>query len=595
MLHPGSRSLYTDALTPPLGYAFDQAIGATYALDPTTLLTVPIHLGLALRKRGAGTDPIDLFGALRRIADRTTVYTQCGRIQAPNTGQVLFSLLETMIVEVTSPGGGAFHPKVWVLRFKDLEEGEPLLRLLILTRNLTVDRSWDLCLQLEGHLTKKVRTENQPIAGFIRDLPSLANSAVDDGKRDQAEQLATEVARVEWELPEDFDEVRFHAIRGEPWLPVKSDRLAVVSPFVTIPALEALAGTTTRAEALVSRMEEFDALDSDPRSIFGRVAVLDDATEPDDSGNVSGRDMLGLHAKVFMTEKGDRTRVYVGSANATTAALIGGQNVEIIAELIGNWSGGIDALLGEEGIGKYIEDWVPSGESPTDSVEKEVEKVLDRVREALARAKLRAGCVEDVGRGRWRLELRGDMAIDLDGIGALRAWPITVSDEHASDIFGSMTSRVISIGAYSPQSITGLIAFEVASSVVEKKTRFTLNLPLEGLPEERSGAILRTVLSNHDGFLRYLLLLLGEFDGDPGRGYGGAGLGSSGRWSIGDGDLLPLLEEMARAFSRDPDRLHEIRGIVEQLDSDADSTEIIPKDFRDIWKTFEQALDGERK
>ena len=593
MLHPNDRSLYTDALTPPPGYVLDQAIGTTYTLDPTTLLTVPVHLGLAVRRKGVGVDPVDLLGALRRVADRITVYAQCGRMQAPSGAHVLFSLLESMVVEAASPGGGVFHPKVWVLRFGTPERDAPILRLLVLSRNLTTDRSWDLCLQLEGKPTQKDRVANRPLSEFIRNLPLFSANTVDKRKRDQARNLAAEVSRTKWNLPEGFDAVKFHVIRGKSWLPAKSDRLAVVSPFVTVPALKALAGATRKTEILVSRIEELNELVSNPCEIFGQVSVLNDAAESDDGEDMSERDTLGLHAKTFVAEKGDKVRVYVGSANATTSAIVGGQNVEFLAELIGNQVGGIDALFGKEGIGEYIVPWEAGGESVVDQKEKEAEEILDRVRGALADAKLRVGCAEAASGGKWQLTLCGNTAIDLDGVQALRAWPITVRDEHASNMLNAMGQEAIDLGIYSLQSVTGLIAFEVASVLAGMKARFTLNLPLDNPPKERDTAILRTVLGNREGFMRYLLLLLGEFDEKLRIDTNGTRLGADGRWSVGGEDALPLLEEMTRAFSRDPARLHEIRNIVERLDSDANSADIVPEDFRALWGIFDKAL-GER-
>ena len=590
MLHPSDRNLYTDALTPPQGYIFDQAIGTTYTLDPTTLLTIPVHLGLAMRRKGGEADSVDLLGALHRVADRITVYAQCGRIQAPSGEQALLSLLESMIVESASPGGGAFHPKVWVLRFKDPEDGRPIFRLLVLSRNLTVDRSWDLCLQLEGQLTKKARVANQPLSEFIHSLPSLAINTVARKKRKQAKDLAAEISCVKWELPEGFDEVKFHAIRGKAWHPAKSDRLVVISPFVTTPALEALARTTKKPVALVSRPEELDSLECNPGEMFERVEILNDAVESDDGEDMSGRDMYGLHAKAIVTEKGDKVRVYVGSANATTSALVGGQNIEFFAELVGGRVGGIDALLGEEGINEYIVPWTPGEKPVVDSKEEEGEKIRDRVREALVEAKLRVGCVEDARSGRWQLNLHGCAAIDLEGVKVLRAWPITIRDTHATNMLGFMGRGTVSLGAYSLQSVTGLIAFKVVSSPDGMETRFTLNLPLDDPPEGRHAAILRTALKDREGFLRYLLLLLGEFDGDLGQNIDGTGSGESGRWSDRGEDVLPLLEEMTRAFSRDPTRLHEIRGAVERLKSEADSDNFIPEEFRALWATFDKAL-----
>ena len=86
MLHPSDRSLYTDALTPPRGYIFDQAIGTTYTLDPITLLTIPVHLGLAVRRKGVEADPVDLLGrfTVSLIELRSTRSVDVYRFQTAN-------------------------------------------------------------------------------------------------------------------------------------------------------------------------------------------------------------------------------------------------------------------------------------------------------------------------------------------------------------------------------------------------------------------------------------------------------------------------------------------------------------------------------
>ena len=88
------------------------------------------------------------------------------------------------------------------------------------------------------------------------------------------------------------------------------------------------------------------------------------------------------------------------------------------------------------------------------------------------------------------------------------------------------------------------------------------------------------------------LLLLGEFAGAvaPDTGAGGPGA-TRGRLAEA-GDSLALIEEMPRAFSRDPTRLREARGIVERLNSGADAAGVVPESFRVLWALFEEALDG---
>ena len=153
MLDPDHRSMLTNLLTPPPGMVFDHGLATTYTLDLVTLLSVPLHL--TWLANGGDTllekDGIQLFEGLKRVSNSLTVYTDRGHIQIPARPNALYSLLESCVTEVRAPNGGAFHPKIWLLRFKDEKnEDNVLLRMGILSRNLTSDASWDLALQVEG-------------------------------------------------------------------------------------------------------------------------------------------------------------------------------------------------------------------------------------------------------------------------------------------------------------------------------------------------------------------------------------------------------------------------------------------------------------
>jgi len=150
----------------------------------------------------------------------------------------------------------------------------------------------------------------------------------------------------------------------------------------------------------------------------------------------------------------------------------------------------------------------------------------------------------------------------------------------------------IELGEFSASSITGLIAFELKTRLPDVSARFVLNLPIAGIPDERNSSILRTVISNQDGFIRYLLLLLGD---DTAGGFPEPGNGSGlARWlsRLADGEEIPLLEELTRAYSRYPDRLHEISGLVRELSSQDKQNAVIPEKFLNLWSIFESALGG---
>ena len=87
--------------------------------------------------------------------------------------------------------------------------------------------------------------------------------------------------------------------------------------------------------------------------------------------------------------------------------------------------------------------------------------------------------------------------------------------------------------------------------------------------------MLRTIVANREGFLRYLLLLLQDMEDLPSIGDLVSAIG--GRWtSAGSLDGLPLLEELTRAYSRNPGRLDSVRKLVEQLNATAEGTKSFP-------------------
>lgn len=594
MLSPDARTLYTAALSPPPGYLFDQALATTFSLDPTTLLTIPVHLALLGHRRGSEMDGIAVLEALRRVTQRTTVYTEEGRIQAPKASHLLYGLLEPIVIEARAPRGGAFHPKLWLLRFVEPDGEGVVLRLLILSRNLTADRSWDLSLQLEGRPTGSYIAANRELGEFVSELPKMAVREVPEPRRAQAAALGDELRRTRWELPPGFDVLGFHVLgrTARRWRPPESKRLAVISPFVSASALVALHESTGEFVALVSRAEELDALDAKPRSLPGQAWVLDDAAESEDGEEVESHDTLGLHAKAYILECGWDTHLIIGSANATSEAIVQGNNVEILAELVGKRSKmkGIEALLGQEGLGAVLTPYKPP-ESPaeTDLAEQQAEAALEEARRDLVSAGLRV-CSDRAENG-WRLTLRVDRTLNLAGISQIRAWPLTVTDGQAVDAIGLATGTCLDLGRFAAASVTGLTAFELTAEVMPKKLRFALNLPLLGAPEDREAAIIRTVIRNRDGFLRYLLLLLGDLGEDlipP--DLGGQGTGAFGRWTRGAASDLPLLEELTRAFARQPERLREVDRLVKRLSAPADGESVIPPEFLELWDVFSNAM-----
>lgn len=590
MLDPNRRSTLTDVLTPPPGMAFDVGLATTYSLDPLTVLTVPVHLAWLAsgEDRELFTDGVRLLEALRRIGNWLTVFADRGRMQVPGSENPLFALLERMIVEVRAPGGGAFHPKLWLLRFvtPDAPETPPLLRLAVLSRNLTQDRCWDLALTLEGRPRGAFVAANRELGEWLADLPSAALIPPDAARTEAVAGLARDLRRTAWELPDGWEEVKFHVLgrkQNQRWMPAASDELAVISPFVRGAALEALCATTRKAVALVSRPEELAALDPATVNRFGRCLVLDESAETEDGEEAPGRDAVGLHAKAFLVRTGWYVHLYVGSANATDAALLRGKNIEVLAELVGRRSrvGPVESLLDPGDLAGVLTDFVATEapEAPSAEVAR-AEAALGAAHRDLVAAPLRLRC-DPAGPDGWSLTLS---PVPTFAEVVASAWPLSVKEASAVALLPSTL-----LGTFATADVTGLVAVRLTCS--GRSRAFALNVPVDGLPPERDAAILRRVIRNRDGFLRYLRLLLGSFAGEEGGG--GDGSGTARWWVSGGGGGDALLEDLVRAFARDRTRLEDVRQLVERVRLE-DGDEIVPADFLALWNVFVAAMEAPR-
>lgn len=598
MLDPNSRSLLVDSLRPPAGYGFTVGLATTYTLDLTTLLSVPLHLALLStgNRKEMLQDGVALLESLRRTTDKLAIFCHQGRIGAPNLPHVLYGLLEPCVVEANAPNGGVFHPKLWVLRFQSQTDGDDVvLRLLVLSRNLSNDRSWDLSLSVDGVPGKRTVSQNRSLTDLVSSLPDLGAVAPSPRIREHCSLLADEMRRTPWELPGKFDSLAFHAIglTKKSWMPKPSKRLAVISPFVSAHALDSLAATCQQPVVLISRPDELARIPKPSLDRFEAVKVLHESAETDDGddGVATEHPTRGLHAKAYVTEDGWKTTLYLGSANATAPSLLSGANVEILAELTGYTSaiGGINALLGDDGLQEYLIDFVPPTEPPPPSLEEQAEDIIDSVRSALTRAKMGLTCCT-AGDDVWDLKLTSHGRISLEQIESIRLWPISLVQERAVDATSLATAGEVIVPRCATASVTGFIAFELVSTLCSYSVCFVLNVPVENMPASREAAVLRTIIANREGFLRYLMLLLQDFESMPSMSDLVSAIGGTWNSSANGLDVLPLLEELTRAYSRNPNRLRSVRKLVEQLSDTAQGREVIPAEFMDLWRIFDSLL-----
>lgn len=600
MLDPRDRSLLLECLRPPDGCRLDFAVGTSFSLDLIALLTTPLAFTFFDWEDEGGSitaDPLALLGAVRRHAERITIFCQAGQIVLPPVAQRLTAYLEKSVVEVAAPKGGVFHPKIWVLRFIGPDESVSV-RLVCLSRNLTFDRSWDAVLVLDGAVVDRQRAfgENHPLGEFIEALPTLAVKAVPQEVKERARILAAEVRRVQWTYPEGIDAVNFWPIglSGRRQWPFGGDiagrPIMIMSPFVRDRALERLTDAVEKA-VLISRPDELARLSPETLSRFQAVFAFDPQDEPAqedlpaDGGSAS---LSGLHAKTYVVDDGWNARVFIGSANATNGAF--NSNVEFLTELRGRKKElGIDALLstsddGQVGLRELLTPWVAGSKVPDQGVllREKMEKELDGIRCGIGAIPLIVAVEADAD-DKFRMTLSSLMPVPDLRDAKLTCWPTTLRSDHALALLpGEKVAAKYS--GVTLDAITGFMAFELSLSRDGQAVtrRFACSATVIGAPADRLDRLLASMLGDREQLLRFLWLLLETQAGiDGGLGSPGNQFGSP--WGAGQLDGYPVFERIVKTLAGDRHRLNDIGRLIDDLSRTPQGQDLLPVGLIHMW------------
>ena len=623
MLAPDSRSVAFDLIRPPGGYRLGFAALTTYTLNLEALLILPLSV-LAQADGGLEellADPMQLLHALREAGDRIHVFVDETGIAIPSSARPLYSMLEASVHPVRAPNGGAFHAKTWVARFVPVndESGDrpPLLRVAVLSRNLTFDRSWDVALASEAPVQGgKPLDASRPVGDLLSALPQLATQPLGRHLTERLQTLSEETARTPFPSPKGFtDPIEFHAIglpgRGSWRPPTTGDRTLAIAPFVNRTGLAAVRGAGGANRTLVSRQEELDALREGALEEWKEVLVLSDSAngEPEDAfeGDV-GSDcapldrreqretattrLSGLHAKMIAVEHRSDVTWYVGSANLTAAAF-GGGNVETMAAITGRkgYKGGksgygIDRFFeaGFQSLCRRYQRALPPHPEP-EAVTR-ARRLIEETRETLVKSGLRATCSQH--REIWTLKLtHGEGCLEFPETVEAAAWPISVRESEAQRLDLPLTWSLPAA------RLTAFMAFRLSVPLRSvDDIRMVLRLPTEGLPGDRMHEVLRTLLDSREKFLRFLRALLGGLDGMVGWARDAAKDDQPSTWILGQrGETL--LDDLVRTASRDPGRLRPVRRLIADLRKTEEGRRIVPDDLFEIWTAVEEALGPE--
>ncbi len=597
MLEPRKdRFDYGEELNAPEGFELSAAIAATYTLDLDTLLAVSVALGFKDSLEGdLSGEKLVLLEAISGLKDKLKVFYQKGKITVPTEYNYLFTLLEPCVLPVIPEGGefSSFHPKVWLLRY--VESGKkrrPEIRykFIVLTRNLTFDKSWDIAASIDGTLTDTKSSETDWIRFFL----DLIKSDKDflPGKT-----LKKELPFIKWKMSYAWSPTLLPGGGkfGQPLELKKFEHLLVVSPFIKdagnkIKALNWLGEQVPfgGGKLLFSRAEELNAIGREALREWECYAINAGVVEGEERIE-EGDELQNLHAKLIVTERGNTTDWHMGSANVTSAAL-GNKPKETPrnSEFMLRFSGPTDTY----GIGSLLEQWgvsdegrglfVPHKFEPIEEIDDEEERIaLRKVIYEIIRAKWSMEANLSYPNYTLTLQVKSDElfdSIDKKGLTILvDQLAIQGGRKKLTSVMEWTNVELTQISAFVP------IYISLPNSDKDEKVVIQVPLEIEG-GDFRHQGILKKMLDSQEKILNYIRMLL-DPDADKNEWLSS----ESGNGSAANGEIdifavdKPIFEQLMYTASRHPEALERIESLIENLEK----SEIeIPEDFKALWEHF---------
>ena len=596
MFKPKEERLnYGQILMPPVGYSLVRAVGTTYSLDLETLMSVCIALGIQESTDSfLANNPFAVLKSLQSLSDKLLVFCEAGQITAMQPERSpLMLLLDKVIVpvklrEIKGTGYPSFHPKTWTLQYEDAA-GNQFFRFVVLSRNLTFDRSWDVAVSLDGKMTGKEHKSSSPIVDFLEFLKynALDGVSMKTEKRRILNGLIQELPFVQFSLDDkrflDFEIIPLgiggKEIDDDPLMWDSFHDLLVLSPFVSTGVLRSfdqrrllkdtrrhLITRTTELYKIAGSLDTFKVFAMKDTVVEGEELVSDD-----ESSKVQQQD---IHAKMYLMTKGSNSSLYLGSMNASENGLH--RNVEMLLKLSAyryylNMDSIEADLFGPDSKGNPFEE-VDLSTIDADTPEKEEKDALERIIKGICRLRAKAVAVP-----------AGDKYNVTVSFSCPRGGFPDAEIAPARTVRTQQLDEQVVFDGISALELTELYRITVKGET-DSITRMIL-IPTE-MPSDRDDMVVRSILKDKRAFVEYLAFILGDdYVLSAMEMEASMAATDSGRLSVEDG-LPAIYEKMLKTAYTDPERLKEIRLVMDRISD----TDIIPDEFVKMYETFAKTL-----
>ncbi|WP_207710261.1 hypothetical protein [Clostridium sp. C2-6-12] len=569
LLSPSENRLdYGNLLQPDIGYEVEFAVALTYSLDLEALLGVPMSLGLLENMDSNLKDiPMFLLEGIRKSSDKIAIFCNPGGIKLPQKIQSVYSLLENSVFEVKANEISNFHPKMWFIKYSD-DDGNAYIKIIVLSRNLTFDRSWDVSFAFTGRVGRhRSRTKNENIP--LKDMLEFVKVYANKDKKDKISDLQENILDVkEFELDSPFESYEFMPI-GIPGYKGNDldlfnthNELLVVSPFLSDDIIERFEQSSRYTRKIITRRSSITnkTLDAFNNGVY---AMKDIIVDGGDEESIEQWQKQDIHGKLYFESGYDGNFLYLGSANASHNAFY--NNVEFLIKL--------KFKARTMSYQKFIGDFLPEEDNPFELVtnvernkkeeeqdiySKQIKEIIWAIKDARV---ISNGTNYDVQVNFKKLnpDIRGKIA------------PLMRNNSY-KEIEESTTLEKLTITQFSEFYVIKVGDKEV---VVKIKTK--------DIPKDRDDKIYQSIIKSKDDFYAYVSFLLGDSYTESAyelREYMESRSSSDGNSKLDDNAVI-IYEKMLQIIIDNPNKLKAIEAVMKRLDSD-----VVSEDFKKMYNTF---------
>lgn len=589
-----NRVMYDETLFPPEGYELDFAICTTYSLDIQALISVMLSLGISKSMAEESIqDPISLLDIIQKVKDKIIVFYDVTQLHVPKKYMETLVLFENMLCPVKMSKKGeyipSFHPKMWLIQYKNIKnKKEFLYRFVILSKNLTFDKSWDIVFSMDGTSSNVESEQNKPLINFISNIHRESNNTI---KSNEISSLLKCMKKVNFNIDNNFNYIpiiptKHGSTKLEEYI-LKEDsynNILIISPFISDEIIKYFNEKSDNC-CLITRKESLKNIDFDQYASFeDNVYIMKDyvvngASEISDGETIYDTySKQDIHAKIYLLKKGRKSYLYFGSANATSSAFK--NNYEILF--------GIEAgkKLYDNIYNSLIFDDASCPFEKYENVDSEyideidnTESIVEQYLKEIITSDKKAKVISDNN----KYSIKLNITIPIKPNNKIKAYIKPYYYQSYIEITNNKDIIFENIDNICHISTFFIIKVEMDDIVRERM----IEISVENMPKDREKNIINNIICNKEALYKYISLIFrdselnhiySKYIADKNNN-----INKNGHKSIGI-DTIPIYEFLLENIVNHPERVNELKRTIDALDN----KDFITNEMTELIHTFEQ-------